>query len=147
MMIKRAFLGLLFVLAFSATLFSQGLAADEELNPPPSFYIWTWFPWFRWAAAPPPLPPNKLPAPPQPAPPQIKCLESFTTQTNCLDDILRSFVQLRPNLGDDCCAAIKATHDDCLNTILDQFNNPLFATLLKEYCFNKEGAKSPPARA
>ena len=130
---KTALLLLLFVLATSTTLFTQGLAADEGSTPQPDYvWVWPWFPWVRRSGP---------PSPPLPAlsPDANNCLGSFITTTlKCLEDTLNSLLRNKPYIRPECCAAFRETHEDCLNNILDQNNNPFLAPLVKEHCFKQE---------
>ncbi|XVF06706.1 hypothetical protein REPUB_Repub06bG0073700 [Reevesia pubescens] len=138
---RRSLLSLLFVMAISATLFTEGLAANRKHLAAPPAQVWPWFPWgYRSGRALPPLPAHNWQ---QAQDPKVaKCLESFKAKVIiCHQDFLHSFLSGKPSIGADCCAAIKAIEDDCSNLIA-RFNNPLFAHLLKKQCSNK-GAAAP----
>ena len=129
---KRALLALLFLLATSVTLFTQGLAADnkgQRSGPAiPHFLAHDWH-----------VPPHD--------PKAAKCFETLKAEATCLREILHSFLRRKPSIGPDCCASIKAVQDDCSDVIFGKFNNPLFARLLKEHCSNKGGAAPAAAPA
>ncbi|XP_012478025.1 uncharacterized protein LOC105793725 [Gossypium raimondii] len=159
---KSSFSAFLFVLlAILITLGEQGVAAGRwwyPSSPPPppqNGWVWTW-PWPVYSYPPPPTavkPPShhgqKSPPlpPPPPQPPMVngKCLgTTLASKLTCLQDVISSILMFRPYVSPECCAAVQATHEDCLNTIFDEFNNPFLAPLVQQQCFQTPNPNPNP---
>ncbi|KAK8508218.1 hypothetical protein V6N13_055663 [Hibiscus sabdariffa] len=147
---KRSVIGFtIVILAISITLDEQGQGAVGRQLPPVNVELHP----SQWSSdsPPPPLPQRCYqsyipppPPPPQPANDAGNCLGAATTQISCLQDVVNSILMLRPYIGAQCCAAIRATHEDCLNTILDSFNNPFLASLVKQQCLQTVESEPEP---
>ncbi|OMO52785.1 putative membrane lipoprotein [Corchorus olitorius] len=119
MMMKGALLVL--VLAFSASLFEQGHAADDSFAD--SKWGFRRFPWRRHWPAFPPRPAHDFKPPEE----VTKCTGAFKAAAVCL----------KPPIGAECCTALQTIQADCPGV---KFLDPV----LKAHC-SSDAAPAPPA--
>ncbi|OMO78207.1 putative membrane lipoprotein [Corchorus capsularis] len=128
MMMKGALLVL--VLAFSATLFEQGHAADDSFAD--SRWGFRRSPWRRHWPAFPPFPAHDFKPPEE----VTKCAGAFKAAAVCL----------KPPIGAECCTALQTIQADCAGVKFGHFNPALLDPVLKAHC-SSDATPAPPSDA